>query len=681
MIPALIAMSILNSSSTDVPQQTDRMQWWREARFGMFIHWGLYSILAGEWKGSKGHAEWIRETAHIPVGDYEGLLAQFNPVKFDADEWVKMAKNAGMKYIVITSKHHDGFNLWDSPFTNWDVMNTPFKRDILKELSDACKRHGVIFCTYHSIMDWHHADYLPKRSWEGETWRESKVDGAIAADHKPNFDNFVKYLSDEVRTIIQKYQPRVMWFDGEWESTWNHSYGKPLYDLCLKTDPRIIVNNRVDVFRAGMEGMTTDEKAAGDFGTPEQTIPATGLPGVDWETCMTMNGNWGYNREDKNFKTTKQMVQMLCDIASKGGNYLMNIGPRADGTFPEESVQRLREIGIWMQENGESIYGTNASPFKSLPWGRCTQKSNGANTTLYLQVFDWPRNGALMVPGIGNEVIRANVIGAAGNARVSRTGSDLQIAVGPNPANEVCTVVRLEIKGKPMIYNSPEIITDWPQFVKSTTVEIKTSPGLDIMVTTDGTDPANSPTAEKYTKPLVVSTTSTVIARTFHNGKAVSGATEMLLEKVRPIAGAKLGPVSAGLSVKYFEGSWDKCPNFATMTPAKSGILDTVNISDDPKKEYCGRLFEGMIEVPEDGMYKFFLRSDDGSMLWVGGKVVVNNDGLHSPEQKSGAIALGKGWHKISVAWFNKSGGADLDLKWSSLGKPVADIPKERLKH
>ncbi len=179
-------------------------------------------------------------------------------------------------------------------------------------------------------MDWHHPDYLPKRSWEGESWRQSTVDHLDLSNYNPDYSKFVEYLRNEVRTIIQRYHPGVMWFDGEWENTWTHAFGKPLYELCLKTDPNIIVNNRVDVFREGMEGMTSNDKAAGDFGTPEQTIPATGMPGVDWETCMTMNNNWGYNAEDHNFKSTKEIVRMLIDIASKGGNYLLNIGPRPD---------------------------------------------------------------------------------------------------------------------------------------------------------------------------------------------------------------------------------------------------------------------------------------------------------------------------------------------------------------
>jgi alpha-L-fucosidase len=244
--------------------------WWREARFGLFLHWGLYSIPAGTWGEQTDHAEWIRETAHIPIEQYDRFVPQFDPVDFDARAWVALAKRAGMQYVVITSKHHDGFCLFDSAETDYDVMSTPFHRDILKELSAACKDAGLRMCWYHSIMDWHHPDYLPRRTWENRS--EAGAD----------MDRYVEHLHAQVRELLTNYgKIGVMWFDGEWESTWNHERGQALYDLCRSIQPDVIVNNRVDVGRGGMAGMTSDAQYAGDFGTPEQEIPATGLPGVD----------------------------------------------------------------------------------------------------------------------------------------------------------------------------------------------------------------------------------------------------------------------------------------------------------------------------------------------------------------------------------------------------------------
>lgn len=670
------------NAPTNQASKDARMKWWREARFGMFIHWGLYSILEGEWNGNKNHAEWIRETAHIPIAEYEKLLGRFNPVKFDADAWAKMAKDAGMKYLVITSKHHDGFNLFDSPFTEWDVMSTPFKRDIMKELSEACKRQGIRFAMYHSIMDWHHPDYLPKRSWEGSTWRASTVN-PVGDAFQPNFDRFVTYLRNEVAHIIKNYHPGILWFDGEWESTWTHEYGKPLYDLCLATDPNIIVNNRVDVSRGGMEGMSQDTKSAGDYGTPEQTIPANGIPGMDWETCMTMNGNWGYNAADKNFKSTKQMIHMLVDIASKGGNYLMNIGPKPDGTFPEESVQRLKEIGMWMRDNGESIYGTGASVFKKLTWGRCTTKKKGANTMLYLSVFDWPKGGKLVVPGIGNQVVTARRLGTRSKLATRRAGSDIAIDVGAEPVSE-CPVIALEVRGVPVVYEAPEIVSPALEFVNSISVEIKAGPGLEVFYTTDGSDPvAGNRSNQAYRGPLSITKSGRVRARTYHQGKPVSGVTEAKFAKVlpKPAKDVNLEHLNPGLEVRLFEGDWNTLPELYFKTDYTSKTLPNFTIADDPQKEFCGRFYVGMVEVPADDMYVFALSSDDGSRLWVDGDLVVDNNGLHSALEKSGSHAMAKGWHNITVEWFNKTGGAQLSLKMARIGEKLAPIPDSRLKH
>lgn len=368
----------------------DRMEWWRDARFGMFIHWGLYAIPAGEWNGTTNHAEWIRTTAQIPLEEYDKFLDEFNPVKFDADTWVKMAKDAGMKYIVITSKHHDGFGLFDSKTSDFDVMATPFKRDILKELSEACEKEGIKLCFYHSIMDWHHPDYLPRREWE----KTRTVDGA-------EFPRYVDYMKDQLKELITNYgELGVLWFDGEWEDTWTHADGVELYDYVRSLQPNIIINNRVDKGRQGMQGLTKEGDFVGDFGTPEQEIPATGLPGVDWESCMTMNDHWGYNKYDNNWKSSEDLIQKLVDIASKGGNFLLNIGPKADGTFPQESIERLATIGDWMDVYSESIYGTQASPIAEVEWGRITQKKIENGTRIYLHIFDWPEDGKLKLEGL-----------------------------------------------------------------------------------------------------------------------------------------------------------------------------------------------------------------------------------------------------------------------------------------
>lgn len=362
--------------STETPQQRDdRMQWWRDARFGMFIHFGLYAIPAGEWKGTKtgGAGEWIMHDLKIPPDEYAPLAQQFNPTKFNAKQWAEIAKDAGMKYIVITSKHHDGFALFDSKFSDYDVTNTPFKRDIMKELSQATRAEGLTMCWYHSILDWH-------------------VPGA---QDEAGFPNYEKQLRGQVAELLTNYGPiGVMWFDGEWVKPWNDERGESLYKLCRSIQPDTIVNNRVGKQRAGMGGFTKAGGFTGDYATPEQQIPDTVPSGTDWETCMTMNDTWGFKTQDHNFKSTQTLIRDLIDVASKNGNFLLNVGPKADGTIPQESVDRLHEMGQWMRVNGDAIYGTSGTPMPKLTWGRATTKRN----KVYLHLFDPPADRLLPVP-------------------------------------------------------------------------------------------------------------------------------------------------------------------------------------------------------------------------------------------------------------------------------------------
>src|SRR4030095_12788973 len=248
-------MKSTNFLSETKAQKEERMKWWKDARFGLFIHWGLYSVPAGEWKGQTNHAEWIRTTAQIPISEYEKFVQQFNPVKFNATEWVQLAKQAGMKYIVITSKHHDGFCMFDTRQTDFDIMSTPFHRDVMRELAAACKKEGIQLCFYHSIMDWHHPDYLPRRDWE----KDRSADGAT-------YDHFVDYLKGQLAELATRYHHAVLWFDGEWENTWTHDHGVDLYNYVRSLDHKIIINNRVDKGRRGMAGLTKEGDFRGDFG-------------------------------------------------------------------------------------------------------------------------------------------------------------------------------------------------------------------------------------------------------------------------------------------------------------------------------------------------------------------------------------------------------------------------------
>ena len=427
----------------ETPKERDaRMEWWNNARFGMFIHWGLYSIPAGEWKGRTNHAEWIRTTAHIPVETYDKFVGEFNPTNFNADAWAKMAKRAGMKYMVITTKHHDGFCLWPSKVSEYDIESTPYKKDILKELTKACKKENVRMCFYHSIMDWHNPDYLPRRKWE----RKNRPDGDA------DFERYVTYLKAQLAELVNNYDPGVLWFDGEWEGTWNHERGKDLYQYLRSMDHNLIINNRIDKGRRGMHGMTKEGEFRGDFGTPEQQIPDTGIPGVYWESCMTMNKHWGWNKNDHNWKSGRDLVRKLADIASKGGNFLLNIGPKPDGTFPQKAIERIDYIGKWMDVNSEAIYGTQASPFGAFKWGRCTMKKMKMDTTrLYLHVFNRPQNGTITLP-LGNSVKKCFMLAEPKNELTfTKTDFKISIELPEKMPDADDSVIVIDIKGDPNI--------------------------------------------------------------------------------------------------------------------------------------------------------------------------------------------------------------------------------------
>jgi alpha-L-fucosidase len=419
----------------------ERMAWWRDARFGMFIHWGLYAVPAGTYNGERvnGIGEWIMNNGKIPVAEYEKFAARFDPVGFNADEWVRLAKNAGMKYIVITSKHHDGFGLWDSKVSNYNIVQaTPFKRDVLKELSVACKKQGVKLCFYHSIMDWHHPDaQAPFYPNYNDTNKSN-----------PNFDRYVEnYLKPQLAELLTNYGPiGVLWFDGEWVKDWTEPKGKALYEYVRSLQPTILVNNRVGKGRKGMEGLSNSSEDAGDFGTPEQQVPATGLPGVDWETCMTMNDTWGYKSYDDHWKSTEELIRTLVDVTSKGGNFLLNVGPMPEGLIPDASVERLTEVGKWMAVNGESIHGTTASPFGRPDWGRCTARANKR----YLHVFKWPENGQLAVPLVSANVDKAYLLSDKKQTKLPVTAGADQVTITlPGPAPDaIDSVVVLVLKNK-----------------------------------------------------------------------------------------------------------------------------------------------------------------------------------------------------------------------------------------
>jgi len=655
----LVVLSISNLYADD-------LEWWREARFGLFIHWGLYAVPAGEWNGEKNHAEWIRDSAEIPLDVYDRFTKQFNPIKFNADKWVRMAKEAGMKYIVITSKHHDGFCLFDSEYTDFDIMSTPFKRDILRELADAAAKEGIKICWYHSIMDWHHPDYIPRRKWEEKNRPLGKA----------NYDRYVTYMKNQLTELVSNYGDiGVLWFDGEWEDSWNHQYGKELYSFVKNLQPNIIINNRVDKGRSGMAGITKEGKYLGDFGTPEQEIPATGIPGVDWETCMTMNDHWGYNKNDSNWKSTKDLLHKLADIASKGGNFLLNIGPTAEGLFPEESITRLQRMGDWMKINSESIYGTQASPFKTLDWGRCTQRTIYGGTRLYLHVFNWPDDGKLAVPGISNQANNAHLLASPHKKLdVIRKEDALVISITVERVDEINTVVVLDIDGSPNIVEPPVIKAEAKIFRKEMKISISSNSNVtNIRYTLDGSEPITD--SPLYHDELIIYKTMTVSARMFSEGKPVSATSQTTFIQVNPPDSREMRTLESGLSYNYYQGEWKKLPEFSSLTPVKSGTASSFGVSLKLRDNYYGFVFKGYLHIPRSGTYTLSTISNDGSKLYLNDKLLINNDGEHGMKEVEAVINLHNGLHPIRVTYFQTGAGNDLKVTLKGAGFEKQEIP------
>jgi len=421
-------------------QKDARMAWWRDARFGMFIHWGLYAVPAGTWKGERitGLGEWIQERAKIPGDEYSPLTRQFNPSQFDADEWVRIAKDAGMKYIIITSKHHDGFALFDSKVSNYDIVDaTPYRRDAIRALATAARRGGLKFGVYYSIMDWHHADAQAPAypTYNSRTYKN------------PNFGRYVEtYMKPQLRELVTQYpEIDVLWFDGEWISDWSDEQGRSLYDWLRELRPSLIINNRVGHSRQGMSGMSANKDAPGDFGTPEQEVPPQGLPGVDWETCMTLNDTWGFQSFDDGWKDSRVLVRTLVDVASKGGNFLLNVGPTAQGVIPWQSVSRLREMGDWIRVNGEAVYGTSASPYGLPAWGRYTTKPSAGR--VYAHVFDWPRDRKLVLTGIQAKPGAVYLLADKKPLTVERTDAGWVVSLPVVKSSAISSVLVLETGG------------------------------------------------------------------------------------------------------------------------------------------------------------------------------------------------------------------------------------------
>lgn len=452
----ILLLFVLSGIAATTTAQTSltkdqRMKWWREARFGMFIHWGVYAVPAGIYDGHQvGRAsEWIMNRGKIPVATYQQYAKSFNPVKYDAEAWVKMAKEAGMKYIVITAKHHDGFALFKTSASPWNVADaTPYGKDLLKPLAEACRKYGIRLGFYYSqAQDWNNPGGAAARKVMSEGWANpdsAKID-AYTKEHSGHWDpaqtsasmdSYIdKVAVPQVKELLSNYgDVAVLWWDTPTNMT--DAYAEKLNAL-LSMQPEIITNDRLK-----------RPNFPGDYKTPEQKIPTLHeLDGRDWETCMTMNGSWGYKSTDHKWKSTETLVRNLIDIASKNGNYLLNVGPTAEGEFPQESIDALKNVGAWMKVNGEAIYGTKGSPLDTLPWGRCTRKESSSGTILYLSVFKWPSDGKLLVPGLKNTVSSTKLLANGATLKTTADKNGLIINVPNKAPDNIASVIKLEVQG------------------------------------------------------------------------------------------------------------------------------------------------------------------------------------------------------------------------------------------
>ncbi len=422
----------------------EKLEWWKDARFGMFIHWGPVSLKGTEIGWSRGR--------EIPIEEYDSLYLQFNPVNFDATEWVKLAKEAGMKYIVFTSKHHDGFCNWDTDYTDYNIMNSAYGKDIMAELAEACKEQGLALGFYHSTCDWHHPDF-PLTSPGGRVER---------TEH--NIDRYTEYLKNQSVEIIQQYGPLlVMWYDVP--QRFDSNRGQSVLNHIREVDPGILVNNRLT-----NDGVQWHHGGLGDFDTPEQRV-GTFQNDRPWETCMTIAQQWAWKPDDE-VKSLEQCLHSLIRTAGGDGNLLFNVGPKPDGTIEPLQAERLREMGQWLEQYGYTIYGTRGGPFKPTDWGVSTHKED----KIYLHILNWQGDSPeIRIPDTGME-IKACRLANGGEVTLRKQDREYLVQFSGENLQPINTIVELIVDGNAMDIPSMEIFPQSLSFNKPVTASTNPNP-------------------------------------------------------------------------------------------------------------------------------------------------------------------------------------------------------------
>ena len=392
------------------------LQKWRELRYGMFIHWGPVSLRGTEIGWSRGR--------EVPFEEYDQLYKEFNPEKFDARKWVSLIKKSGMKYLIVVSKHHDGFVMWNSETTDYDIMSTPYGRDVLGELSKECKRQGILFGTYYSICDWHHPDY-PVEYNRKEQKKEADM------------GRYIQYMKAQIKELVEKYHTRILWFDGEWEDPWTHEMGMDLYQFVRTLDDEILINNRVDKGRRGMEGVSESSRFAGDFATPEQQVGRFDTK-TPWESCITICTQWAWKPDDI-LKSKSECIQTLVKTVGGDGNLLLNVGPKPDGTIEKRQADRLLEIGDWLSRYGITIYGTHGGPVPPQKWGVSTQSDN----KVYIHVVKMEKQ--IRIQDLTNQILSVRFFDDPKKPDYRLEKKDLIISLPVNPDPQIDRILELKV--------------------------------------------------------------------------------------------------------------------------------------------------------------------------------------------------------------------------------------------
>ncbi|MBR9999298.1 MAG: alpha-L-fucosidase [Cyclobacteriaceae bacterium] len=434
LIPIFLLLVQLTVSAqpgyTPSGENLQNREWFQEAKFGMFIHWGIYSVMAGG--GDFGIAEWIMNQKEIPIDAYENLSNLFNPVEFDAAEWVKVARDAGMNYITITSKHHDGFAMYDSKVSDWDIAErTPYGRDVLKLLKEECDKQGIKLFFYYSQLDWHHPDYYPRgRTGQGYTGRPESG----------NWDAYIDYMNAQLTELLTNYgEIGGIWFDGmwdQWEADWQLD---ETYALIHRLQPGALIGS--NHHRMPFPGE--------DFQMFERDLPGEnsmgfnqgGISDLPLEMCETMNGSWGYNIKDRRFKSTTQLIQTMVKAAGYGANFLLNNGPMPNGNLQPENIDTLKVIGKWLDKYGETYYGTTRGPVPPRDWGATTRKGK----TVYVHIMDYG-DESLFLPGLTDKIASATLFDDQSKIKYTQNEMGTIITVPFDRRNDIDTIVVIALK-------------------------------------------------------------------------------------------------------------------------------------------------------------------------------------------------------------------------------------------